>query len=68
MMAIEDDYLGDGVHASFDGYHIVLDLRGQDNTTRIALDPDVLNTLDRYRERVRAVLEQMTKKQSEIQE
>jgi len=68
MMAIEDDYLGDGVYVSFDGYHIVLDLRGQDDFTRIAMEPAVLNAFDRYRERVRAVLEQMTKKQSEIQE
>ena len=33
---VDDCYLGDGVYASFDGYHIWLDLRAQDNTTRIA--------------------------------
>jgi len=49
---IPDEYLGDGVYASFDGYHIVLDLRAQD-TSRIALDPDVLCALDRFRGRVR---------------
>ena len=27
-----DEYLGDGVYARFDGYMIWLDLRGQDNT------------------------------------
>ena len=53
MSLIDDDYLGDGVYASFDGYHIVLDLRAQDNTTRIALEPPVLTALDRFRARVR---------------
>ena len=28
----EDTYLGDGVYASYDGYHIWLDLRAQDPT------------------------------------
>ncbi len=45
-------YLGDGVYATFDGYHVVLDLRGQDNTTRIALEPDVLKSLNAFVERV----------------
>ena len=44
-----DEYLGDGVYASHDGYHIVLDLRGQDSFTRISLEPQVLDALDRYR-------------------
>lgn len=51
---IEDTYLGDSVYASFDGYNIVLDLRTQDNTTRIALEPDVLIALVEYMERVYA--------------
>ena len=46
---IEDGYLGDGVYASFDGYHVCLDLRDQDSTTKIALEPYVLNALDKYR-------------------
>ncbi len=44
-VTIEDRYLGDGVYASYDGYHIWLDLRGQNSTTRIALEPAVLNAL-----------------------
>lgn len=43
-----DSYLGDGVYASFDGYHITLDLRGQDNHTKIALEPQVLDALRGY--------------------
>lgn len=49
---MEDEYLGDGVYASFDGYHIVLDLRRGDSTTRIALGPQVLEALDHYKARV----------------
>lgn len=48
MTNTHEQYLGDGVYASFDGYHVILDLRGQDNTTRIALEPAVLNALNRY--------------------
>ena len=49
--SLPDDYLGDGVYASHDGYHIILDLRGQDSTTRIALEPAVLRALNQYNER-----------------
>lgn len=44
----DDRHLGDGVYASWDGYHIVLDLRGQDNYTRIALDPSVMHHLKQF--------------------
>jgi hypothetical protein len=45
---MDDRYLGDGVYASFDGYHITLDLRGQDSTTRISLEPEVLLRLNQF--------------------
>ena len=48
----EETYLGDGVYASFDGYHIILDLRAQDNYTRIALEPEVMNNLKKFEARV----------------
>ena len=48
-----DRYLGDGVYASFDGYAIILDLRGQHQTTRIALEPDVLHAFNLYVESLR---------------
>lgn len=51
---MRDDYLGDGVYASHDGYHIVLDLRGQDDYTKIALEPTVFDALVWYKERVDA--------------
>lgn len=45
---VPDRYLGDGVYASFDGYHIVLDLRGQDSTTRVCLEPAVFDALVKF--------------------
>lgn len=59
---IEDHYLGDGVYASFDGYHVVLDLRGQDNTTRIALEPMVQEMLREYIEDVTDKLKEWREK------
>lgn len=50
IIVIKDRYLGDGVYASYDGFGIMLDLRGQDNTTKIFLEQSVLESLDRYRE------------------
>ena len=50
MTDYEERYLGDGVYGSCDGYHIILDLRAQDSTTRIALEPAVFDALISYRE------------------
>ncbi len=46
---IKDRYLGDGVYASFDGFSIWLDLRGQDSTTKICLEPSVLAALNEFK-------------------
>ena len=58
MPPIEDRYLGDGVYASFDGYHIILDLRAQDSTTRIALEPEVLASLNHSVDDLRKIVEE----------
>ena len=50
MTEFKTRYIGDGVYASCDGYHIILDLRAQDSTTRIALEPPVLDRLIKYRD------------------
>jgi len=52
MPETHDEYLGDGVYASFDGCHVCLDLRGQDDSTRIALEPSVFENLLRYKTRM----------------
>jgi hypothetical protein len=44
-----EDYLGDGVYASFDGCYLKLDLRGQDSTTEIFLEPEVFERLLQFR-------------------
>lgn len=55
-MSIEDRYLGDGVYASYDGNHIILELRGQDTTTRIALEQNILANLNRFAADIGAAL------------
>lgn len=45
---VNEMYLGDGVYAVWDGFYITLDLRQQDNS-RIALDGEVLQMLDKFR-------------------
>ena len=43
-----EEYLGDGVYASFDGWQVWLDTRAQRPINRIALEPTVLAALTRY--------------------
>lgn len=50
------DYLGDAVYASFDGYNIWL-RTGDGNQQQIALEPAVFDALVRYREKLRADFE-----------
>ena len=47
-----DQDIGDGVYASWDGFGVILDLRMQDTTTRIYLEPDVFKHLVEYRDRI----------------
>ena len=46
------DYIGDGVYADFDGYHVVLttERMAPSRTATICLDNKQLAALDRYRE------------------
>ncbi len=46
-----EEYLGDGVYAAFDGSIISLDLRAQDSTTRIYMEPETINALVRFQAR-----------------
>jgi hypothetical protein len=57
MSRPEPQYLGDGVYASFDGYHIWLTTGSHeesDATSKIALEPSVFAALLRYQAAVRA--------------
>ena len=53
---IEDRYLGDGVYASFDGYQIWVDTRAQEPVSRIALEPGVMQSLERFQRDVSAAI------------
>lgn len=54
---IDDRYLGDGVYASFDGYHIWLDTRAQ-GTCKIALEPYVIAQFEQYKRDIVRAIEQ----------
>lgn len=51
-MTERETHLGDGVYAVRDGFGIWLDLRAQDDTTKIYMEPEVLDALDRFRKRM----------------
>lgn len=65
MAILEDRYLGDGVYASFDGYHIILDLRAQDKTTRIALENEVFNQLIQFEKDIQDKAEEIRKEKED---
>ena len=54
-----ETYIGDGVYASFDGWHIILDLRAQPDDRghhcRIALEPAVMIRLEQYEKDLKAL-------------
>ena len=57
-MSVLEDYIGDGVYVTFDGYGYMLDLRAQGPTlpiTKIMLEPAVLDALNRFRDRINAM-------------
>lgn len=54
---MKDRYLGDGVYASFDGYQIWLVLKDVKNT-RIALDPNVMDALNKYYEDIKKIFKE----------
>ena len=43
-----ETYLGDGVYATYDRFGITLDLRGQDDTTKISLEREVFEALVKW--------------------
>lgn len=47
------EHIGDGVYASFDGYHIWLKVQRGFDVESIALEPQVWEELQRYVQRLR---------------
>lgn len=53
-MTVPKVYLGDAVYASYDGYHIVLELSdGLRTYNPIALEPAVMQALIRYNDDIK---------------
>ena len=52
MQLKQKDYLGDGVYASFDGMHIVLEVERDERTERIYLDSNIYDALIRYHDKI----------------
>jgi hypothetical protein len=60
-------YLGDGVYATFDGYHIWVKTGSHDDhecTNNIALEPDVFAALMAYGRDLQGELEQKQKEET----
>ena len=49
------EYIGDGVYVTFDGWHIWLRTQREGRWDFIALEPEVLDNLIKYNERVKNV-------------
>ena len=65
MPKVDDDYmdyLGDGVYAYYDGYHIVLELTAQVPRDRIALEPPVFSNLIKYHSVIKELLREKANK------
>jgi len=56
---VRSTYLGDGVYASFDGYHIWLKTEGSWNKQEIALEPSVIKALNEYNKQVEEAVEKL---------
>ena len=53
--AVNETYIGDGVHASFDGYQIWLRTEREGGDHYIALEPAVFERLLAYRDSLKAL-------------
>lgn len=47
-------YIGDGVYAEFDGYHIQIRVGSHENETLVYLEPEVLSMLNEYAKAINA--------------
>jgi hypothetical protein len=51
----KEEYLGDGLYAHDDGYHIVLSAPRENGPDYVALEPEVLQNFFQYLERTRGL-------------
>lgn len=59
------EYMGDGVYATIDTQGITLDLRGQDDTTVIVMEPEVWDTLTTFVSRYMTLSDWLSKEATE---
>jgi len=57
---IQETYLGDGLYAKFDGYHIVLRAPREEEDHWVALEPNVFENLLEYRKKLYEDAEKLT--------
>ena len=62
MSDTHDEDIGDGVYVSYDGFHVWLDLRAQNPSIRIALDPRVLQSFFEYCHRIVPIADEVKPK------
>lgn len=49
-----EEYLGDGLYASYDGFHVLLRVAGRPNRDVVGLEPEVLDSFEKYVAKLRA--------------
>ena len=55
-MKVDDEYIGDGLYASFDGCHFVLRAQRENGEHWVGLEPEVLHRFNQYAEKVKQIL------------
>jgi len=61
----DEQYIGDGVYVSFDGYQFVLKANSHKNPTDVIyLDPSVVQAFEEYRQYVKGFFEGQPKEES----
>ncbi len=64
LPGVRKEYIGDGVYADYDGYHIILTAEnGIEVTNRIALEGQVVKSLERYVKTLQQALKAADKEQ-----
>jgi hypothetical protein len=54
---MEEEYLGDGLYVSYDGFMYILRAPRHGGDHWVGLEPDVLKHFDEYRQRVKKIKE-----------
>jgi hypothetical protein len=58
---IKKTYLGDGLYASFDGFHLILSTERENSLHWVGLEPSVFNALIEFRKQIYKDAEEIEK-------